>query len=172
MHPRGMRLRVAPCTSLDDVAAIEATLPTGASAFHRMRYERQDGSEYLVARVDDVAVGHVLVTPESKYEGVRTALGTFPEANALGVAEAYQRQGVARALMAAAVDAAGRMGAHRLGLAVEPGNEAASRLYAALGFDRHRLEVVDVWHGIDDDGVRHEQRDLCSYWTRAVGSSG
>ena len=125
-----------------------------------------------MAWADDVAVGHVLVTPESKYDEVRTALGRFPEANGLGVAEAYQRRGVARALMAAAVGVAGRMGAVRLGLAVEPGNEAAGRLYESLGFDRHRLEVVDGWHWIDDDGVRHEQRDLCSYWTRAVGRSG
>jgi GNAT superfamily N-acetyltransferase len=44
-----------------------------------------------------------LVTPESKYDEVRAALGRFPEVNGLGVAEAYQRRDVGRALMTAAL---------------------------------------------------------------------
>lgn len=164
-----MRVTVLPCRSLADVAAIEATLPTGASAFHRQRFERQDASTYLLAWADDVAVGHVLVAPESKYDEVRAVLGRFPEVNGLGVTEACQRQGVGRALMTAALGEAEQMGGERLGLAVEPDNEPAARLYELLGFERHRtLDVVDVWHWIDLEGVEHEQRDPCTYWTRAV----
>ena len=73
-------------------------------------------------------------------------LGRFPEVNGLGVAETYQRRGVGRALMAAAADEAEQMGGDRLGLAVEPDNEPAVRLYESLGFERHpTLELVDVW---------------------------
>ena len=62
----GMTVVVRPCASLADVAALEESLPTGRSAFHRERYERRDGSTYLLAWDGDVSLGHVLVTPESK----------------------------------------------------------------------------------------------------------
>ena len=162
-----VKVIVQTCGSLTDVAAIEATVPSGASGFHQRRYQRGGGSAYLLAWVNGGAVGHVLVTPESKYDEVRGALGRFPEVNALGVAEAYRRRGVARALMAAAADKAKQMGGDRLGLAVEADNEPAVRLYESLGFERHpTLEPVDVWSWTDDVGIDHEQRDLCSYWTR------
>ena len=164
-----VKLIVRPCRSLTDVAAVEAALPTGASEFHRQRYERQDGSTYLLAWADDVVVGHVLVTPESKYDEVRVALGRFPEVNGLGVTEGYQRQGVGRALMIAAMGEAAQMGGDRLGLAVEAHREPAIRLYEALGFEHHAtLDVVDVWQWIDSESVEHEQRDPCTYWTRQV----
>jgi hypothetical protein len=69
---------VKPCQSPADVAAIEATTPSGAFGLHRRRYERTDGSVYLLAWRDGLAVGHVLVTPESKYDEVRSALGALP----------------------------------------------------------------------------------------------
>ena len=118
-----VKVIVQTCGSLRDVAAIEATVPSGPSGFHQRRYQRGGGSAYLLAWVNGGAVGHVLVTPESKYDEVRGALGRFPEAKALGVVEAYRRRGVARALMAAAADKAKQMGGDRLGLAVEADNE-------------------------------------------------
>lgn len=166
-----MNMIVRACGSAADVAAIEATVPSGASAFHQLRYERGDGSIYLLAWVDGAAVGHVLLTRESKYDEVRGVLGNFPEVNALGVAEAYRGRGIARALMAAAAANAEQMGGDHLGLAVEPDNEPAVRLYVSLGFERHpTLEPVDVWTWTDDEGVEHEERDPCTYWTRAVDS--
>lgn len=162
---------VKPCQSLADVAAIEAATPSGASRFHHRRYERTDGSVYLLAWLGDLAAGHVLVTPESKYEEVRGALGHFPEVSALGVAEAYRRRGVGRALMTAAGDVANEMGGRRLGLAVEADNRPAVRLYQSLGFERRStIEPVDVWTWTDDNGVAHEQRDPCTYWTREPAS--
>lgn len=121
---------------------------------------------YLLAWVDGQAVGHVLVTPVSKYEVVRSQLGPFPEVNALGVAAAYRRRGVARALMEAALDTAAEMGQARLGLAVEPDNDAAVSLYRTLGFRRHPSVLpVDVWSWVDDAGVEHVERDRCTYWS-------
>jgi ribosomal protein S18 acetylase RimI-like enzyme len=153
-----------------DVAAIEANLPTGPSALHARRFGRTaDGAVYLLAWLDDAAVGHVLVTAQSKYEEVRDRLGAFPEVNALGVATAYRRRGVARALMEAAAGTAVSMGGTRLGLAVEPDNEPAVGLYRALGFRRHpTVDPVDEWTWIDESGIKHVERDSCTYWSRGL----
>lgn len=164
-----MTLEVRRCGSLADVAAIEETVPTGASAFHRERFERTDGSVYLLAWHQRRAVGHVLVTPCSKYDEVASQLGGSPEVNALGVSEPHRRQGVGTALMAAAIDTAKAMAGDRLGLAVEADNEPAVRLYESMGF-RQCLEVrpVDVWAWIDDNGGEHIERDACTYWTKSI----
>jgi GNAT superfamily N-acetyltransferase len=163
---------VRPCGSLADVAAIEREVPTGRADRHRTRYERGDGSVYLLAWLDGRAVGHVLVTPESKYVEIRRALGSFPEVNALGVAESWRGRGVGRALMTAAAEVAGELGAGRLGLACERENEPAVRLYRSMGFEpRPGLDVVDVWTWLDDEGGEHEERDLCAYWVLEAARS-
>lgn len=162
-----MTLTVTPCGSYADVDAIEAALPTGTSAFHQKRFERTDGSAYLLAWDDNRAVGHVLVTPSSKYAEVVDRLGHFPEVNGLGVAEAFRRRGIGRALIAAASDIAVGVGSDRMGLAVEADNESAVRLYEGLGFIRcSESNPVDLWTWIDDDGDEHIERDACTYWTK------
>jgi GNAT superfamily N-acetyltransferase len=167
-----VRVEVRACRSPADVAAIEATLPSGPSQFHRRRFEHGGGSVYLLAWLGGAAVGHVLVTRTSKYADVCGTLGRFPEVNALGVADAHRRRGVATALMHAAAEEAMRMGGGRLGLAVEPDNAPAARLYESLGFERDpALEVVDVWAWLDDAGVEHEERSTCSYWTRDLSAA-
>lgn len=162
-----MAIMVTPCTSSADVDAIEATAPTGRSAFHRKRFGRTDGSVYLLAWLDGLAVGHVLVTPESKYADVIRQVGRFPEVNALGVVASHRRRGVARALMSGACETASAMGGLRVGLAVEADNEPAVRLYESLRFKRlPELNPVDVWAWVGDDGVEHVERDRCAYWMR------
>jgi ribosomal protein S18 acetylase RimI-like enzyme len=170
LHDYRVSVVVRACISIADVAAIEETLPSGATRLHRSRFERTDGSVYLLAWVDAVAVGHVLVTPVSKYPEIREQLGRFPEVNGLAVADIYRHRGVARALMRAAAAETVRMGSDRLGLAVEPGNEPAIHLYEALGFERAHLDLVDVWAWVDEDGQEHEERDLCTYWAQAIGA--
>lgn len=137
---------------------------------HARRFGRTgEGAVYLLAWWYDTAVGHVLVTPGSKYREVRDLLGIFPEVNALGVVTAYQRRGVARAVMAAAAATAVGMGGTRLGLAVEPDNGPAVALYRALGFRRHpTVNPVDEWTWIDESGAEHVERDRCSYWSRGL----
>ena len=54
----------------------------------------------------------------------------------LMVAESHRRQGIGRALLAAAVDWARANGVEKLELHVFPYNEAAIRLYEQFGFDR------------------------------------
>lgn len=53
----------------------------------------------------------------------------------IAVDPAYQRHGVARRLVGAAMEAARRRGASTLYLEVREGNAAARALYAALGFE-------------------------------------
>lgn len=123
----------------------------------------------MLAWLEDRAVGHLLVTPVSKYEVVRARLGRFPELNALGVAAAYRRRGVARDLIEAAAGVAASMGSDRLGLAVEPDNQPAVALYRGLGFEHHLgIDPVDEWTWIDEEGREHRERDVCGYWSRAV----
>lgn len=50
------------------------------------------------------------------------------------VADGWRGQGVGRALMEAAIDWARSAGAHKVDLQVWPHNDAAQRLYEALGF--------------------------------------
>lgn len=106
----------------------------------------------------------------SKYPEVRERLGRFPEVNGLHAAEAWRRRGAARALMTAAAAQAVRMDGARLGLAVEPGNEPAIRLYEALGFEPAHLDRVDEWTWTGEDGAEHQERDLCTYWLRAISA--
>jgi ribosomal-protein-alanine N-acetyltransferase len=57
----------------------------------------------------------------------------------LAVAPAVRRQGVAKALLAAALGAAGQMGVKEAFLEVAVDNDAAAALYAGLGFRRSGL---------------------------------
>lgn len=57
----------------------------------------------------------------------------------VGVAPGVRRQGVAKALMDAALGAAGQMGARSCFLEVAVDNDAAASLYAGLGFRRAGL---------------------------------
>ncbi|MFG1625699.1 GNAT family N-acetyltransferase [Kribbella sp. NPDC049227] len=53
----------------------------------------------------------------------------------LGVAPAFRRQGIARALLTELIAMAGKASYQRLALSVDPGNPAAS-LYRSLGFQK------------------------------------
>lgn len=61
--------------------------------------------------------------------------GDVAVVHALEVAAAFRRQGLARHLMAAAADWAGRQGAAHLALAVTRANGPAAALYAGLGME-------------------------------------
>ena len=168
-------LVVRACRDLDDIGAIEATMPTGRSEFHRGRFEHGDGSTYLLAWLDGRPVGHALCLRESKYPEVTAMLGRVPEVSGLGVLDEARRRGVGRALMTAAHDRARAAGAGMAGLAaglsiagkaVDADDEPAIGLYLALGYRLHpTLRPVDEWAWTDDDGVVHPVADPCEYWT-------
>ena len=79
---------------------------------------------YLVADSEGVLVGHA----------VTSAAGDIAELQRIAVDEGHRRSGVASALLAGVVEAAGRTEADRLLLEVREDNRAALAFYADAGF--------------------------------------
>ena len=94
---------------------------------HRARFlENQNSAEAasLVALVDDEVVGHARVElAPYKVAG----LGMMVDAR-------WRGRGVGGALVCAAIDAAGDLGAHKVALQVWPHNHVARQLYLRHGF--------------------------------------
>jgi len=99
---------------------------------------RTTPDEVLVAERDGAVAGYVKLRPPTPLPSNAHVL----EIQGLAVDPAHQRQGVARMLIAAAIEAARSRGARRLRLRVLEPNAAARALYAACGF-----EVVGVLPG-------------------------
>jgi [ribosomal protein S18]-alanine N-acetyltransferase len=79
---------------------------------------------YLVAEIDDAVVGHAVVSTS----------GDIAELQRIAVGAAHRQSGVASALLAEALDLAGRTEADRLLLEVREDNQAALAFYASSGF--------------------------------------
>ena len=150
------RLTVRPGTADDDAAllALDSGEPgTGFPSVFARRRSTFFGSslpaDTLVALVDQTLVGYVSLThptplPENAHV---TAVDGFT------VARAWRREGVGRALLAAAVDEARRRGSRKVSLRVLSTNERARRVYAAAGFVVEgvlRDEFVIDGHPVDD----------------------
>lgn len=96
----------------------------------------------------DPRLGHVLVACADGGEVAGVAVLSFlftlehggPAAwlDELYVADAYRGRGIGERLVAAALSVARERGCVALDLEVEPGHDAATRLYERLGFRRHR----------------------------------
>ena len=79
---------------------------------------------YLVAEVADEVVGHAVVS----------TAGDIAELQRIAVDATHRRAGVATALLAGVLEAAGRTEADRLLLEVREDNPAATAFYARSGF--------------------------------------
>jgi ribosomal protein S18 acetylase RimI-like enzyme len=140
------------------------------AAHHRERAAMQDGGEatYLLAWRGGAVVGRVTLLRSSKYANVRAVHGAIWEMNAL---EARQPgRGIGTGLIVAAEHETAAAGQAILGLAVEPGNDRARRLYDRLGYaDWGHGPVVDEWTEHDDVGrVVQEHRDRCDYLIKVL----
>ena len=72
--------------------------------------------------------------------------GEDAELMTIGVGKAYQRQGIAAALLQALVDEAKRQGASRMLLEVRVDNDPALALYQRFGFERYyQPEGIDAY---------------------------
>jgi ribosomal protein S18 acetylase RimI-like enzyme len=107
--------------------AAPAGRPDPAGAFFG---QGADPGDVLVAECDRV-VGYVRLRHPSPLRSNRHVL----QINGLAVDPAFRRQGIARALLDAAIDEARSRGARRLTLRVFAPNTAARGLYEAAGFE-------------------------------------
>ncbi|GAB3917745.1 hypothetical protein GCM10011575_41730 [Microlunatus endophyticus] len=163
-----MELRVEPCSELDLERLLSQDLVPHVAAHHRERFALQGAgaATYLLAWRGHQNVGRATIYNESKYRPVRVTYPATAEINAL---EAYpQRQGIGTALIAAAESRAAHRRFPSIGLAVEPSNPDARRLYERLGYVLWgRGRVVDEWVEPRDDGdLVH--RDPCDYLIKSL----
>jgi ribosomal protein S18 acetylase RimI-like enzyme len=89
-----------------------------------------DPHNVLLAEVDGVTAGYAQLDAPTPLASNRHVL----ELRGLAVLPPYQRRGVARQLIAAAIDAAAARGVRRLRLRVLATNQVARGFYASLGF--------------------------------------
>ena len=125
---RTILVRPAAIGDVPAVAALEADC-LGADAWSEALVREGVGGavptvSYLVAEVGGEVVGHA----------VTSLAGDVAELQRIAVTASRRRQGVARELLLAAVDAASRTEADRMLLEVRVDNRAALAFYAAQGF--------------------------------------
>lgn len=122
---------------------------------------------YLRAWQDDQNVGRATLYAESKYHAVRQIYADLAEINALEADP--QGLGTGTALIEAAEAIAALQGRARIGLAVEPSNENARRLYERLGYASWgRGHVVDEWIERRDNDVQVLHRDWGDYLVKSL----
>ncbi|GGQ67147.1 GNAT family N-acetyltransferase [Couchioplanes azureus] len=103
-----------------------------------------------------------VATDSSKLVGYSLILPTFASNEgwflALGVRETYRRSGIGRVLSRRALEEADRLSISTLRLTVEPGNNAAIALYAALGFQTEGI-TADYFGEREDRQIMRRVRN-------------
>lgn len=129
-------------------ASFEEVAPSPAEILERMREVRARGLPWLAAEIDGRVVGYAYASPFRARAAYRYSLE-----NSVYVAEAAQRRGVARALMADLIARCAALG-YRQMIAAVSGGEASVALHERLGFRRiGAYERVGVKFGRELDVV-------------------
>lgn len=165
-----MELEVRPC-SRSDLRTLEGkgVAPRELGLVEsRYAWQKLGDAVQLLAWIEGEYVGRATLLMRSKYSSVQDLIGEIPEVNAL---EASLRgRGVGTALLDEAERQATQFGATAIGLAVEPSNASAIRLYAHRGFvEWQHGTVVDSWNEVDEGGklvATHD--DICTYMTKEL----
>lgn len=129
-----LRIRAAVAADVARVQAIAAANPTAPQWTVEQFAEILGSHDSAVTRVllvglqGDVVVGFVVVSALTAVYPVEAEL------ESIAVAPEWQRQGVGRALLEAAVEWADKVGTAELRLEVRTGNVSARRLYEQNGF--------------------------------------
>jgi ribosomal protein S18 acetylase RimI-like enzyme len=126
---------------------LEPSLPKGEDmadaylAFLLYRCSRAAG-RVLVAEVDQVVVGFVVLLARVEPEGPDEDQMPYAYISDLVVLPQYRRRGVGRALLDRAEALARSSGARILRVGVLVRNEPAARLYRAVGFTDYHLQLL------------------------------
>jgi ribosomal protein S18 acetylase RimI-like enzyme len=137
-HPSGPSIRVArpeddaalACLDRETWSTLHAVKPRQTPPYGPFFHDTCLPQDHLVAELDGRTVGYVRLgfpTPLASNAHVRQIQG-------LAVAEEARGRGVAKALLAAAMDEARRRGARRMTLHVLGHNTPARGLYESMGF--------------------------------------
>ncbi len=157
-------VQVRPCTEEDLRQLLQGSTSRHDGDHHRERFDLQTRGQavYLLAWRGPRNVGRATLYLASKYDGVRSRYPDAAEINALAADPAGQ--GTGTALIRVAEDHAIARDRTAVGLAVEPSNPAARRLYERLGY---RLwdgeQVIDQWTHVADDGTLTHHANACDY---------
>ncbi|HRV76202.1 MAG: GNAT family N-acetyltransferase [Candidatus Nomurabacteria bacterium] len=160
-----MDIEIRKCKE-KDIDVLKRTIPR--PEFHDKRFESQEkgDSEYLVAWLDDIPVGHLnLILVGSGEEYVKERLGFLPELNAIGTyPDEMRSKGIGRKLIEEAEMICKSLGYKKVGLAVDTSNKRARELYERLGYkDAGIGEFDSIWYEQQDDGSKLEIVDHCIY---------
>ena len=160
-------LEIVRCTP-DVLVALGAAMP---SQHHRARFGVQlaGAGVYLVALVADAPAGHALLRWRTTNDALLRLGIAEPYVEALAVAPAHRRRGVATALMRSAEQIARSDGHATIGLHVGVTNAPARALYRGLGYVDAGLGTCEItWSYRDDRGVERTEGEICTYFTRQL----
>ena len=122
------------------VVAASALLDDPAREDWTLRFLTSEGHHLLLASVDGAPAGFI-----TGVEMTHPDKGTEMLVYELGVDEAYQRQGIGKALVAALADLARAAGCYGMWVATESDNVAALATYGSAGAEPPEPGVTLAW---------------------------
>ena len=170
MHEQAFTIAIKPAEESQlDVLEHEFS-PDGLSKYHYQRYEvqKQGKGVYLIAWHDHTPIGHFLLRWSGPQDApVRTYLDVTKTAylEAGATHSAYQRKGVATALIREAERLAKEHGCTHIGLEVgSTDNPDAKRLYEHLGYvDWGQGEFLISWEYVERNGHPRTDSEIVTY---------
>jgi 8-oxo-dGTP diphosphatase len=140
----GTTIRPARTEDAERVLALLQAIPANAGfteadrARARNRLEEKLGFDVLVAEVDGVVVGYLVLSLIPALSGLRAWIDD------VAVEPAFQRQGLGAALVEAAIQQASMRGATHLFVYTSRGNTGAREFYRACGFDEEGVAPLRI----------------------------
>ncbi|WP_339292436.1 GNAT family N-acetyltransferase [Paenibacillus sp. FSL W8-0187] len=151
----------------DDLVVLEEQLNNGPKTKHQTRFERQRQGEvtYLIALVNDMPVGHVLIKwSGTQDESVSNHIKNCPDFEDLLVKDTYRRNGIGKQLLLHGEALAKQKGFRQVGLGVGTENESAKMLYQKMGYKDSGLGEYTIGGSyIDESGALLSWTENCVY---------
>ena len=155
-----------------EVALVERHFPSAIADKHRVRLARQRRgvSLYLIAWLEGLPVGHVLL----KFDGagtepVASRLRGCPHLEDLLVRPEWRSRGIGSSLLEAAEQAAMARGCEHIGLSVAAENARARKLYGSRGYvDSGLGESGSSGSYLDAEGTLRSRADVSLYLVKKL----